>query len=191
MARPREFEEERALEAAMRQFWSSGYQATSTEQLCEATGLRRSSIYNTFHSKHALFLRTLSRYLDWKTDAYLALLEADAPARDRVRALLQYAVDQAVQVGRDGCFAVNTTTERSPCDPEADLLLRKDAERRTRAIRDVVAAAQRAGQVDRSKDPSALAEFVNATLAGIHVAARNGRSRRTLEAIADTALTAL
>ncbi|CAM5616019.1 TetR/AcrR family transcriptional regulator OS=Streptomyces alboniger OX=132473 GN=CP975_28210 PE=4 SV=1 [Streptomyces alboniger] len=64
MARPRTFDEERALDAAMHAFWVKGYEATSTQDLCEATGLGRSSIYNTFSSKHALFRRALARYMD-------------------------------------------------------------------------------------------------------------------------------
>ncbi|HET6732525.1 TetR/AcrR family transcriptional regulator [Mycobacterium sp.] len=191
MARPRMFDEEQALEGAMRLFWSSGYDATSTEELCEATGLRRSSIYNTFRSKHELFLQALSRYLVWKTGAYLELLTGESPAAERVHEMLRYAADQAAKSGRDGCFAVNTITERSSRDPEVDALLRADTSRRIAAIRDVLAAGQRVGEVDRAKDPDALANFIDATLAGIHVAARGGKSRRTLRAIADTAVLAL
>ncbi|HEY4569169.1 MAG TPA: TetR/AcrR family transcriptional regulator, partial [Kribbella sp.] len=44
----------------MRLFWTSGYEATSTQDLCAATGLGRSSVYNTFTSKKALFQRTLT-----------------------------------------------------------------------------------------------------------------------------------
>jgi TetR/AcrR family transcriptional repressor of nem operon len=185
------FDEEQALDGAMRLFWSSGYEGTSTEELCDATGLGRSSIYNTFRSKHELFLKALSRYLDWKANAYLEVLAGDSPARERVHALLRHAVDHAVKSGRDGCFAVNTVTERSNRDPEVDALLRADVARRLAAIRDVLVAGQRAGELDKSKDPGVLAEFIDATLAGIHVAARSGRNRRTLQAIADTAVAAL
>src|SRR5690606_8821359 len=63
MARPRTFEEEQALEAAMRAFWRRGYEATSTQDLCAATGLGRSSVYNAFDSKRELFTRALRRYM--------------------------------------------------------------------------------------------------------------------------------
>jgi AcrR family transcriptional regulator len=70
MPRPRTFDEDRAIDAAMRLFWTSGYEATSTQDLCEATGLGRSSIYNTFTSKRDLFDRALRRY----TESFTAVI---------------------------------------------------------------------------------------------------------------------
>ncbi|MCZ9337074.1 TetR/AcrR family transcriptional regulator, partial [Streptomyces sp. TRM76130] len=88
MVRPRTFDEERALDAAMHTFWEKGYEATSTQDLCEATGLGRSSIYNTFKSKHDLFERALAHYIDTMTTAQLAVLEDTRHcAADRIRDL--------------------------------------------------------------------------------------------------------
>src|SRR4051812_2610114 len=93
MARPRQFDEERAVDAAMRAFWTAGYEATSTQDLCDATGLGRSSIYNTFTSKHDLFERALRRYMATKNTATFALLDGDESAMDKMRTLLQQVVD--------------------------------------------------------------------------------------------------
>ncbi len=94
MARPRSFDEERALDAAMHAFWANGYEATSTQDLCEATGLGRSSIYNTFTSKHDLFRRALTRYMDGMNAGQLQILEdVERSATERLRALFDRIIE--------------------------------------------------------------------------------------------------
>lgn len=128
MARPRQFDEDRALDAAMRTFWEYGYEATSTQDLCTATGLGRSSIYNTFRSKRELFARSLARYLDTMAEAQDAVLEdTSRPPAQRVRALLDKIVSDEFDHrphGRSlGCLGVNSTVELAARDPEAARLL--------------------------------------------------------------------
>ncbi|MEM8645620.1 MAG: helix-turn-helix domain-containing protein, partial [Pseudomonadota bacterium] len=62
MSGRKQFNEDEALEAAMRAFWQRGYEATSLSDLEAATGLNKSSLYNAFESKEALFVRCLERY---------------------------------------------------------------------------------------------------------------------------------
>ena len=64
MARPREFDMDEALDAAISTFWTQGYEATSMTDLMEATGLHKGSLYKAFDDKHDLFMKSLSRYLD-------------------------------------------------------------------------------------------------------------------------------
>ncbi|MEU5880385.1 TetR/AcrR family transcriptional regulator [Spirillospora sp. NPDC047279] len=187
MARPRQFDEERAVDAAMRAFWATGYEGTSTQDLCEATGLGRSSIYNTFASKHDLFERALRRYMDDKDDAIFDLLAAGEPAKERIGALIRQAVEPP---GDDpaGCLVVNSMIELAPRDPEIAALLDRNLERRLDALMAVIRQGQHAGEIDAGKDPRTLALFVTATISGMRVAARGGADRTTLDAIATTAL---
>jgi AcrR family transcriptional regulator len=190
MPRPRQFDEERAVQAAMHAFWTTGYEATTTEDLCAATGLGRSSVYNTFRSKHDLFERALAQYMAEKDAAMVALLESDLPAREKVRRLLWQVIDES----RDeppGCLVVNTMVELAPRDPEIAERLQRNGERRLAALRAALDAGRRAGEIDADKDPETLAQFVIATITGMRVMARAGAERGTLEAVATTALTAL
>ena len=59
VGRPREFDEEAALEAAMDAFWAKGFEATSMTDLCNCTGLHKGSLYQAFGDKHTLFLKAL------------------------------------------------------------------------------------------------------------------------------------
>ncbi|WP_232383445.1 TetR/AcrR family transcriptional regulator [Actinomadura violacea] len=191
MARPRQFEEGLAVEAAMRAFWESGYEATSTQELCEATGLGRSSIYNTFTSKHDLFVRALALYMDVRTANVVRVLEDEGrTVRERLRTVLGHAVEAPAD-DPVGCLVVNTMIEMAPRDPDVKERLRRDQARRLAALRAAVEAGQRSGEIDAGRDAGALAHFVVAAIAGMRVAARGGADEATLRGIADTAMAAV
>ncbi|MFI6643374.1 TetR/AcrR family transcriptional regulator [Streptomyces sp. NPDC050504] len=199
MARPRTFDEERALDAAMRAFWRNGYEATSTQELCEATGLGRSSIYNTFSSKRDLFLRALARYADSKAALQLALLEdGSVPPLERIRALFAAVVDGEFEErigGRSiGCLTVNTVVEqagRADPEPEVVRLLERDLRRRLDALRAVVAEGQRDGSIATGRAPADVARYLNAVIGGMRVSAQGGAGREVLESTAEIAVDAL
>jgi TetR/AcrR family transcriptional regulator, transcriptional repressor for nem operon len=190
MARPREFDENSAVDAAMRAFWRSGYEATSTQDLCEATGLGRSSIYNTFHSKRALFEQSLGRYMTARTDAAVASLGRPAPIRDKLRDLLWETVDPPPE-DPVGCLVVNSLVELAPRDAEIGAALARDQARRHEALRTALTTAHREGELPKTANPDALAHFVMATISGMRVMARGGADRTTLAAVAKTALTTI
>ncbi|NUR85018.1 MAG: helix-turn-helix transcriptional regulator [Nonomuraea sp.] len=173
MARPRTFDEGTAVEAAMRAFWRAGYEATSTADLCEATGLGRSSIYNTFAGKHDLFERALTRYMEVKDGELEEVLEGDLPPLEKVRVLLWQAVDEPL-----GCLVVNSMVELAPHDEVVAGLLRRNEGRRFSALLSVLG--------DEAK-----VRFVMSTITGLRVVARGGAGRDELEQIAGVALRAL
>ncbi|MET8340081.1 TetR/AcrR family transcriptional regulator [Streptosporangium canum] len=196
MARPRTFDEDRVLDAAMRAFWENGYEATSTRDLCEVVGLDRSSIYNAFKSKHELFTRVLTRYIDSTTAAQLEILEdRERSAAERIRALFAEIIEVESANRRDGrgrgCLTVNTTVELAGRDPEIARLLDRDMARRLESLKAVIAAGRRDGDITSPRDPDSLARFLNAVIAGIRVAAQGGADRAVLEGIAATAVDAL
>lgn len=178
------------MDAAMRAFWSAGYEGTSTQDLCDATGLGRSSIYNTFTSKHELFERALRRYMTTKNASIFEVLDGDLPARTKIRTLLRQTIDAPAD-DPIGCLVVNTTVELASRDPDVATTLRVDQERRLDALTSAIRAGQRSGEIDASKDARTLAHFVITTISGMRVAARGGADKNTLEAIATTALSVL
>lgn len=196
MGRPRTFDEAGVLHAATDVFWRNGYDATSTRDLCAAVGLDRSSVYNAFGSKRGLFVRALEGYLDERAERQRALVEdTAAPVPARIGALLAAVVDDEEhgRVGRKGrgCFAVNTVVELAGRDEGVFAALEADTARRLAALRDVLAVGQAAGEIADRRTPEAMARFVNATIAGIRIAAQGGTQRAGLEEIAATALDAL
>ncbi|MEV5184400.1 helix-turn-helix domain-containing protein [Streptomyces werraensis] len=196
MARPRMFDEERALDAAMHTFWEKGYEATSTQDLCEATGLGRSSIYNTFKSKRDLFERALAHYIDTMTTAQLAVLEdTRRRAADRIRDLFAMVVDGETEHragGRGlGCLTVNTTVELAARDSRAAELLERDTARRLAVLRAVIEEGRRDGSITSRRDAGTLARFINAAIGGMRISSQGGADRTALESIAEVTLDAL
>lgn len=196
MARPRMFDEERALDAAMHTFWEKGYEATSAQDLCEATGMGVSSIYNTFKSKRDLFERALGHYIDTMTTAQLAVLEDTRhSAADRIRALFAMVVDGETEHrvgGRSlGCLTVNTTVELADRDSLAAGMVERDTARRLAVLRAVVEEGRRDGSIASRRDAGALARFINAAIGGMRISSQGGADRTALESIAEVALDAL
>jgi TetR/AcrR family transcriptional repressor of nem operon len=188
--RPREFDEDHALDAAMRVFWQAGYEAASTQDLCAATGLNRSSIYNTFHSKRELFSQALDRYMTARTDWLVARLEQPGPVREKLRELLWQAVEPP-EGDPLGCLVVNSLVELAPHDAEIGVALARDQARRHEALRVALDFARRDGELPATADPVALAYFVMTTVSGMRVMARGGADRAALASVAGIALAAI
>src|SRR5579872_4150278 len=91
MGRPREFSEADALDAAMRVFWSKGYEGTSLDDLTRAMGINRSSLYASFGDKEKLFNRVIARYSEGPL-AFIREALQQPTARAVIEALLRFTV---------------------------------------------------------------------------------------------------
>src|SRR5258707_9273442 len=89
MARPREFDETQALNQARELFWQDGYAATSLAAMLDAMAISKSSFYEAFGSKHALFLRTLADYQDERASQIETCLADGQSARGAIEALFR------------------------------------------------------------------------------------------------------
>ncbi|ADJ46704.1 TetR family transcriptional regulator [Amycolatopsis mediterranei S699] len=191
MARPREFDETAAVEKAMHAFWEHGYEATTTQDLCEATGLGRSSVYNTFTSKRALFRRSLAHYTDTQLDKRQALLDGPGTAAERIAAVLDSAIEADLEDRRRGCFVVNTLAELGLPDDEVGAALRGDTDRNLTMFAECVREGVLDGSLRDGLDPAEVAEFLLSTTSGLRVMARRGTSPDSMHAVADIALSAI
>ena len=167
--RPKEFDPEQIADAAMQVFWQRGYAATSIQDLVEGTGLSRSSLYNAFDSKHGLYTCALKRYQE-RSNANIALLAQDAPAKELVRQLLLRIVDDELDdTQRLGCLAANAALEVAGQDPEVAELVAQNFRRVEAALERVLRRGQEQGDIDPDKNPRALASFVVCTVQGLRV----------------------
>jgi TetR/AcrR family transcriptional regulator, transcriptional repressor for nem operon len=193
VARPRSFDERQVLELARDRFWSTGYAATSVDDVVAATGLGKGSIYAAFGDKHQLFLRVFDDYCERAVrETMLAFEGPDEEAYGRLRSHLDVAAS-ASGAERDhcGCLLAKATAELAG----RDAAVSERAVRTFAAIEDLlvacVEAAQRAGDIDSAADARQLGRLLLAVVRGIKALATAGRDEASLQDMADAALATL
>ena len=192
MARPREFDEVTALEAAIDCFWQRGYEATSVRDLAHKMGISAPSLYNAYGDKHALFVQALERYLDHSTRARIKRLEDSLPPKQAIRHFIEEIIERSVNDReRRGCFLINSALEVAPHDRELSALIADRLAEIEAFFRRSIKAAQAEGAVPRARIAKDLARLLLGVLLGIRVLARSKPERALLEGVARPALALL
>ena len=187
MGRPREFEEDEVLDRALRLFWTKGYEATSIQDLVEATGVQRASLYGAFGDKEQIFERVLAHYRE-KTSAAMADVAAAPTAVAALRALLSSWVGLSCQrSGPRGCLLVlsGSAGEHVPLAKEA---LGQALHQIELTVEGLVERGQASKEIGKHHDPARLAKFVVVQLLGLATAARGGWGRERLQQAIDETL---
>src|SRR5579872_1958565 len=116
MARPKEFEPQRALDKAMNLFWRLGYANTSLEELMKEMGIARQSLYDTFGDKRSLYLKALAHYRDETNTSMRRLFNSAPTVKDGFEQLLfGLSAESRAQHAR-GCLLLSANMERAPGD---------------------------------------------------------------------------
>ncbi len=192
MARPKEFDPDQALDAAMQCFWEHGFEATSMSVLTKRTGVQKASLYATFGDKQALFRKALARYQDASLERLRARLHDGATALDDIRGFFGDVVKHSTGDGaKRGCLCVNTAIELAPHDAEVADLCRRHTERVEQLFESALDKAIAAKELPRNFDSAATARFLVATLHGLSVAAKATPSTKRLKDILAVALSVL
>lgn len=191
MARPREFDMDAVLERATQVFWARGFEHASLDELCEATGLARSSLYAAFGAKRDLYLSALARYEEGSAARIAAALEG-RPVLEGVKAFLDALIDSIVAgPGRRGCFIGNCAAEMARLDRGAAARVRKSLGRIEAAFRDPLERAKARGELPAGSDIGALARFLTAAIQGLRLVGKANPDRTALEQIAAVMLNCL
>ncbi|MBN8883673.1 MAG: TetR/AcrR family transcriptional regulator [Salana multivorans] len=170
MGRPRKIDEDTAIDRAMDLFWRQGYRGTSPQDLVDAVGMGKGSLYHAFGSKRELFGRALDRYRDQQAILVDEALARPGPVKERIANALVLMVDMnAADPDRRGCLAVNTAAELAGFDEDATDRVRAMFERTTATFLDAIRTAQAAGELRDDLDPEAVATHLLTTLVGLQL----------------------
>ena len=188
MGRPRGFDKDAALEAAMRVFWEKSYEGATMADLTEAMGINRSSMYGAFGDKESIFHRVMERYLGEPMD-YIRQALAQPSLREVVAGLILGTAEFLSMPGNPrGCLLIQGAlacgTDAEPVK-QAMIDWRKSGEA---AIKKRLQQAQSKNELSRELQPADFARYLSSVMAGLGVQAANGATRAELRRVAEIAL---
>lgn len=189
--RPRQFDEDGAVEAALAVFMREGFEGASCEQLLEAMGMNSGSMYAAFGGKRALYDKAFERYRDRAVGMVLHVLDAPGSPLGNVRTLVNMWADLMSRPGSRGCFVDCTLIELGDERKGVAELARETAKRLQAKLEAKLTEARDAGELAPDADPAALAAFLINTKQGLSVMARAGASEATIRGITNTTLSLL
>lgn len=191
MARPRKFDRSEALDKAMLVFWQKGYEATFLDDLTEAMGINRPSLYNAFGDKHALYMEALERYRDLYGSKMLGALERAPSVKAGFKQIFNDLIAESTESCCRGCMIVNSTVEACIIGGSIGKFVRETDEASKCAFAAALRGAQRKGELSSGRDPEALATYLYSAIQGFQVRAKAGENREALETIANLTLSVL
>lgn len=185
----KQFDTDEVLDRAMQVFWNRGYEATSMQDLVDATGINRGSLYATYGDKHTLFLAALRRYADRIHHKKLADLASQHGPRETIRqVLLAYALGTLDKGGNRGCFLTNTALELAMHDREAGEIVAQ-AQKKTEAFfARMIREGKAHGEIASHVKPAIAAASLLASLIGLSVLTRSRPEQPLLQSIVDDAV---
>ena len=192
MARPKAFNEEQVIDKAVEVFWAKGYEATSMQDLVDAMGIQRGSLYATFGSKQQLFLKSLNRYSVTVVKKLLEILESKPSAIESIELFFAQLVEHLLTAGElRSCLVTNSAVERGLRDEETRqkvLLLLNALEK---GFYDTLLRAKEKGEISAELDLKRVANYLTSSMQGLLVMGKVCSERSVLEGINQVTLSVL
>ena len=192
VARPRAFEEQEVLDAAIECFWRRGLEATSVRDLCESMGLNQPSLYNAFGGKRALFSKALERYAARSMRERIQRLEHQEAPKAAIEAFFRELIARSLSdPDHRGCLIVNSALEVAPHDTGLRAVIASYLAEIEGFFRRCLERARADGDIPDSVDPRDTGRLFLGILLGMRVAARAKPERALLEGMVRPALALL
>jgi len=181
MARTREFDERQALVSAMLVFWEKGYEATSIQDLEDAMGLKRTSIYNAFGNKRQIFNRILQCYKESVMSALFVAMDGAPNIREGLKRLLNGALDIHFDTDNPGgCLVVLSVLESGQHDEASSDELAQTIQDLKAGLQQRLKKARQSGELSPDLDVAVTATTIASTMTGMMVLGKAHFSRASL-----------
>ncbi|TDX28362.1 TetR family transcriptional regulator [Modicisalibacter xianhensis] len=190
--RPLSFNPDEAVHAAMQLFWAKGYAGTSLQDLLQAMGLSKSSFYQAFDSKQALFARCFDCYCRWRSARMRASLNQSSSAWEFIENVFWAVANGAEsELERRGCLLMNTASEFGQRDRVVVELVSSGMVCFEAVFIEAVQQAQTEGSIACDRDPHAIASFLVSSMSGLRTMVKAGMRHSQLSNIVKNILYSL
>ena len=186
--RPRAYDPAQALARAADGFWQAGYAGTSLDDLSEATGMNRPSLYAAFGDKRDLYLKTLEYYRDGSRGLAREALADNPPLRVFLKRFYEKALALYLADGPRGCYTIGTAATVAAVDEKVRDFLADSTRTTDGFLTHQIEKAKARGELPQTADAKALGYLATATLHTLAVRSRAGMPRKELEALAKAAI---
>lgn len=171
MARLREFDEDKVLDAAMQLFWEKGFEATSLSDLTSRMGIQRPSIYSTFGDKRGLFEAALRRYTSSHAAYVRTNLQNISSVKEAFRSFFENMVAKEYEKKSPnwGCFCINSMVELAPHDEKFEILTREHQMYLSVIFQETIERGLHSGELNTDINSKGLAQTLVISLIGLTV----------------------
>lgn len=184
-----EFDKDLVLKSAMNVFWEKGYNGTSMQDLVDATGLNRSSIYNSFGSKLELYQDTLSRYQKETVGMFQKILLKAKNPLDALRLIFEGFLPEIINdTDNKGCFSMNCKAEMGNQESNIQKWLLDTQEQTLALFQGLVEDGQEQGLINRNQNSKSYAYFIFNAFQGFRMTGILVKDRSVLQQIIDNTI---
>ncbi|EJQ45782.1 hypothetical protein IEE_02160 [Bacillus cereus BAG5X1-1] len=182
MARLREFDEEKALDAAMQLFWEKGYATTSLSDLTAKMEIQRPSLYAAFGDKEGLFEAALRRYTNLHATSIRTKLQKEQSVKESIRMFFENMVEEEYKrESNKGCFCINTMVEIAPHNEKFEVLTREHQMYLSVIFQELIAKGIQSGELQSDVNAKALAQTLVTSLIGLTVLMKSRPERSVVD----------
>ena len=172
MAGKTQFNKDAVLEAAMQVFWKLGLERASLSELEKATGLNKSSLYNSFGDKQELYRQCLDRFYHRYENKLVEHLD-NPDFHDGIKRFFDaLVIRQRGQEVPSGCLATFSALEREECEQETAQMMERELEGLHATFQKRCQRAVKEGQLPLDADCNAIAAMLLALSRGVAILGR-------------------
>ncbi|MEM1177203.1 MAG: TetR/AcrR family transcriptional regulator [Acidobacteriota bacterium] len=188
MPRETQFDIDETLQRAGEAFWAEGYEATSMSALLKSMGIQKGSFYNTYGSKHEVYLRALEQYSTSRLQELREFVGGKS-SLEAIREHFEMIYEECVgPSGFRGCLIFNCALERAHTDREAQAIVKRAVARHEALLAGWIREGQANGEIPASLDAASKAKGLMAFVVGMRVYSRSGADPQAVRTLLEQAM---